>query len=217
MSYLLKALQKAEAERKAQLDSAVAPTQSDVTSVALPKSLLVVALLILVLVVYSVFKPNADTEVLADVVTGGGESRQANRELDNGLIDAVRSDSEPNDSGPSNSEANAKSHAQMHIANDAELEKTINELPAQMLEPVELMALTAQQLAQLPSIRFQSHIFSSAAAYRSVVINDRTLNEGSLLAANIKVQEITPQGVVLDVHGTLVKLPKGQDWIAPAK
>jgi len=216
MSYLLKALQKAEAERKAAQEAETLPVQADATAAKLPLSLLLVVLLLLILVAYSVIKPvRTDGEPVALI-----KEDEAAIEAQAPMLPSVNAVAEPVVTKVVTSQGLQEAESETDVLGAPAVGAAVSadaRSGAQSVEPVELMALTAQQLAQLPSIRFQSHIFSSAADYRSVVINDRTLKQGSLLASGVRVAEITPQGLVLDIQGTLVALPKGQDWIAPAK
>ena len=57
-----------------------------------------------------------------------------------------------------------------------------------------------------------SHIYSPLADKRSVTINNRAWREGEPLAEGIVLQEITPQGIVLDVDGWPLPVNRQQGW-----
>jgi hypothetical protein len=78
----------------------------------------------------------------------------------------------------------------------------------------ELAELPKEILNMIPTLSLQSHIFSSAPEYRSVVINEQTFNEGMLINAQVVLQEITHTGIVINVAGRNVALAKGVSWVS---
>jgi hypothetical protein len=78
----------------------------------------------------------------------------------------------------------------------------------------ELAELPKEILNMIPTLSLQSHIFSSAPKYRSVVINEQTFNEGMLINAQVVLQEITHTGIVINVAGRNVALAKGVSWVS---
>lgn len=67
-------------------------------------------------------------------------------------------------------------------------------------------------LAHIPSILITSHIYSSQAKRRSIVINDERLVEGDFVAAKVQVKEITHQGVILRVNDSLLAVSRSRGW-----
>ena len=67
-------------------------------------------------------------------------------------------------------------------------------------------------LAKIPNISITSHIYSSQAKRRSIVVNDERLVEGDFVATQVQVQEITPQGMVLNVNGSLLAVSRSRGW-----
>ena len=60
----------------------------------------------------------------------------------------------------------------------------------------------------LPDLHLDIHVYSTAVADRFVFINMQRLKEGSVLDAGPRVDEITPDGVILDYRGTRFVLPR---------
>lgn len=68
------------------------------------------------------------------------------------------------------------------------------------------------QLSKVPSISVTSHIYSSQADRRSIVVNDQRLVEGDFVANQVQVNEITPQGMILEVDGLLFAVSRSRGW-----
>lgn len=111
-----------------------------------------------------------------------------------------------------------------HIANaDAQETKLI--VP-KMTEPEDVEGIVAEEkpevlsieqaneslLAQIPNISITSHIYSSQAKRRSIVVNDERLVEGDFVAAKVQVKEITHQGMILEVNGSLLAVSRSRGW-----
>lgn len=69
-----------------------------------------------------------------------------------------------------------------------------------------------ESLRRIPALMINSHIYSPLADKRSVTINNRAWREGEPLAEGIVLQEITPQGIVLDVDGWPLPVNRQQGW-----
>ena len=67
-------------------------------------------------------------------------------------------------------------------------------------------------LAQIPNISITSHIYSSQAKRRSIVVNDERLVEGDFIAPKVQVKEITHQGMILEVDGSLLAVSRSRGW-----
>lgn len=60
----------------------------------------------------------------------------------------------------------------------------------------------------LPDLHLDIHVYSAAATERFVFINMQKHQEGSVLDSGPRVDEITPDGVILDYRGTRFVLPR---------
>ncbi len=186
MSYLLEALKKAELERNAQAEGGMAPLPVAKVSANLPVWLVIVVSMFLIVTLIKLFLPNTP---LAEVET---ETRVV---TDTMLVPLVAPD---------------------QIVN----EPMQNPLTAPQVEPdqtikvYELAELPKEILNLIPTLSLQSHIFSSAPEYRSVVINEQAFNEGMFINAQVVLQEITNTGIVINVAGRNVALAKGVSWVS---
>ncbi|NVK38640.1 MAG: general secretion pathway protein GspB [Gammaproteobacteria bacterium] len=196
MSYLLKALKKAEEERKQNVNEATTTPVAQNATASLPKSVLWVAFLLVALTVWQMFFASNDgkrNELIDESEAPMSVSQVGQRNLPLSELAEVESN-------------------QHHVAGvtpqEISEEHTI-ELPAKSLSE-----LSASELSRIPSLNLASHIYSSAAEYRSVVINGQTYQEGDLIRPGLILQEISQNGVIIDLQGLKVSLPKGISWIA---
>lgn len=72
--------------------------------------------------------------------------------------------------------------------------------------------LPERLLAQIPDISYNSHVYSSNSANRSVRLNGRDLRQGSWLDENIEVLEILQNEVILRVGPQSFSLNALSDW-----
>ena len=191
MSYLLKALQKAEQERQHNVQAEPGESVVLVQKSSLPKSLIVIVVLILLMTLWQVWPAKVENS------------------LDDSLVDVSH---EPN---VSRTIAPVKADAvdTLDVVDEEKLvvTETKNVIA---VKPKDLSELTSQELAMIPSLNLASHIYSSAADFRSVVINDQTYKEGALIRAGLILEEINQSGIVINIHGQRVELPKGISWVA---
>jgi general secretion pathway protein B len=68
--------------------------------------------------------------------------------------------------------------------------------------------LRANGQVQMPSLHLDIHVYSTKPEERFVFINMVRHREKSRLAEGPVVQEITPEGVILDYSGTRFLLPR---------
>ncbi|EAT10797.1 general secretion pathway protein GspB [Bermanella marisrubri] len=182
MSYLLKALEKAQKEREAGTEKQTQFTQQR-NSATIPWWLVVCILLVLFVTVLQVFG-------VFTLVNDESGSEALN------VFPVV--ETVPHHQGLSDAQSTHKE----------------SKAGLQIDKIYTLMELDPQQLALLPSLELQSHIYSPRAEMRSVIINDRNYTEGDLLSANVGLKEITPKGIVLTVDEIKVYLDKGITWVA---
>ncbi|OUS40839.1 hypothetical protein A9R00_03965 [Oleispira antarctica] len=67
-------------------------------------------------------------------------------------------------------------------------------------------------LDQMPDLVITSHIYSSQAKRRSIVVNGERLAEGDFVVGQIQVKEITHQGMVLKVKNSLLAVNRSRGW-----
>ncbi len=197
MSYLLDALKKAEQERLAAADVDCQPVQTQVSSARLPGWLVLIVLAFLIITLVKLFSGTPqESPVVNDVNQPGSELVQ-----------------EP-----------VKNHGQgLVVENQQEsIDVLVQENPflnpeqlaIQQPKTYELGELPKEVLDLIPTISLESHIFSSAAKYRSVVINEREFNEGMYISNQVVLQEITSTGIVIKVAGRQIALAKGVSWVS---
>ncbi|CAD2226736.1 conserved hypothetical protein [Pseudoalteromonas sp. 3J6] len=104
---------------------------------------------------------------------------------------------------------NAFAQAVNSTETTADYEVTQGSRLSSRVQPVELLPDGLQSM--LPSIKYQAHIYSSAADKRWIKLNGRELYEGESIGA-LKVLEIAPDQSVLDFDGYEFSLKALQDW-----
>lgn len=104
---------------------------------------------------------------------------------------------------------NAFAQAVNDTETTADYEVTQGSRHSSRVQPVELLPDGLQSM--LPSIKYQAHIYSSAADKRWIKLNGRELYEGESIGA-LKVLEIAPDQSVLDFDGYEFSLKALQDW-----
>lgn len=194
MSYLLKALQKAEQERQQNVQAEQGESVVLVQKSNLPKSLVVMVVLILLMTLWQVWPAKIE------------------HELDESLVDTLQNQVERNVQRPL-APINADP-VEVQGGVDGKLLAVSEVKPVTPPKPKDLSELTSQELARIPSLNLASHIYSSAADFRSVVINDQTYKEGALIQAGLILEEINQSGIIINNHGQRVELPKGISWVA---
>lgn len=81
--------------------------------------------------------------------------------------------------------------------------------------PVPALEATAAEFQRrIPDLTFNSHIFSSSPSSRRVMINNEYLREGASFSGMV-VDEITEDGVILNLQGEKFSVSVVRDWIAP--
>ena len=77
----------------------------------------------------------------------------------------------------------------------------------------QLQELPASMQDRIPDMSFSSHMYSSQARFRSIIINGRRLKEGQFLNDEIQVREITEKGVILGLDETLFEVDVLGQWV----
>ncbi len=65
----------------------------------------------------------------------------------------------------------------------------------------------------LPSLHFDSHMYSSDGPFRSVIVNGQLLKEGEFIEEGLMLVEITESGVILNFNGHIFSMPVVQGWV----
>lgn len=68
--------------------------------------------------------------------------------------------------------------------------------------------LTTAGVLTGPSLHLDLHVYSTRAAERFVFINNRKYAEGTEVQDGVRIEQITPDGVVLSKNGTRFNLPR---------
>ena len=61
----------------------------------------------------------------------------------------------------------------------------------------------------LPELQLNLHVYDPAPAHRSVLLNGQRMREGEYTGNGVKVERITPAGVVLEAGGRRFRLDAG--------
>ncbi len=59
---------------------------------------------------------------------------------------------------------------------------------------------------ELPTLRFSGHTYSEERSRRMIMVNNRIVREGDWIDTNIRLEEITWEGVILDHQGVQLKV-----------
>jgi general secretion pathway protein B len=73
--------------------------------------------------------------------------------------------------------------------------------PATLAKPMAMAELPPSIRRQLPPLQVAVHAYSGTAHDRLVSINGRMLREGELLAPDLRLEQITPEGMVFAFRG----------------
>ena len=84
------------------------------------------------------------------------------------------------------------------IKNNTSIEAVATETSKPLITIDELAASIRQQI---PDMVFSSHVYSSSAVQRSLVINDRFMEEGDVVGHDLVLVEITLNGAIFDFRG----------------
>ncbi|MEE3239624.1 MAG: general secretion pathway protein GspB [Pseudomonadota bacterium] len=74
---------------------------------------------------------------------------------------------------------------------------SINDSPPPNHQIKELWEQPVSFQNQLPTLDFAFHVYSEVAEQRTIIINDRRLTEGQMIARGLKLHTITESGVIL--------------------
>lgn len=203
MSYLLKALEKAEQERQQNINTEQGELVVIQQTSSLPIGLVFMVVVILLLTLWQVWPNKNQDDLLGaqEVITPSIEKVIKQEVAYIEIQDQAKAKTTPTQI------------AHVNVVEKPVAEQVIAQEVA-VVKPKDLSELTTEELKRIPSLNLASHIYSSAAEFRSVVINDQTYKEGSLIQAGLKLETINQNGIVINIHGQRVELPKGISWVA---
>lgn len=72
--------------------------------------------------------------------------------------------------------------------------------------------LPADIQASIPELTFSAHVYSSNPLQRSVVINGDFMEQGDMLTSELRLEEITADGVIMDYRGTRFRSSVVSGW-----
>lgn len=73
-------------------------------------------------------------------------------------------------------------------------------------------SLERQLQQQIPPLRFDAHVYATTVSQRWVKVNGKTLQEGQWVTADIRIKEITPQFVLLQLGNQLFSMAALTEW-----
>jgi general secretion pathway protein B len=80
--------------------------------------------------------------------------------------------------------------------------KTATNTAQEKVAPIEFYDLPETIKKQLPAIVISAHVYSTNPLQRSIVINDKFLEEGEYVIDDLILKEITADGAIFDYQGT---------------
>ncbi len=225
MSYILAALKKSELERK-QLE-----TDSDDKAAALSKpyelsassetgvvnmtsvSLFVMAALIVLLSYWlldykELFSSASGSEISGSAIK---DSSIHNSLKDDSLKDKSVIIAEPSTHEVLKRDEVVESAAIKHVVIEPTAVRAAV-IEESTVEVIDIEQADQAQLIKIPSLIITSHIYSSQANRRSIVINNERLVEGDYVANQVQIKEITHQGMILNVDGLLFAVSRSRGW-----
>jgi general secretion pathway protein B len=75
-----------------------------------------------------------------------------------------------------------------------------------------LWQLPTSVRSSLPAMTYSFHVYSGASENRTIIINGRRLKEGDAISNELRLDEITSEGVVLEFQQYLVFVPVLDGW-----
>lgn len=79
-------------------------------------------------------------------------------------------------------------------------------------DPVRITELPINIQRQIPDLVFSSHLYSDEPDFRMVNINGRMIREGDMVAGELKLREISEEGVILGFRHYVFEVSVLRDW-----
>lgn len=215
MSFILDALKKSETERQQQGASDFANVPSGSGSPGAPRWLWALGLLLAVnLAVLLVILLRNDTPAQVTAPAQVSSTRQepaAGASFSERILEARERESASRTSGAATPELAAEPEAEVPEAAPAQAQSQPQPRPQPEFSLAALPTadeLVANGQLQMADLHLDVHVYSTEPAERFVFINMVRHREKSRLAEGPIVQEITPEGVILNYRGTRFLLPR---------
>lgn len=90
--------------------------------------------------------------------------------------------------------------------------RTAQRQPDHNAPATDIRSLDRQLQQQIPALRFEAHVYATAVNQRWVKVNGKTLQEGQWVTADIRIKEITPQFVLLELGNQLFSVAALSEW-----
>lgn len=79
-------------------------------------------------------------------------------------------------------------------------------------DPVRITELPLNVQRQIPDLVFSSHLYSEEPSFRMVNINGKMIREGDMVANELKLLEISEEGVILGFRHYVFEVSVLRDW-----
>lgn len=212
MSYILDALKKSELQRQQQLNTAsgaepgapvVLAGQAE-SSPAVTVIALLLALLVLLAVLLYRLLPQQGTESETAVVQAAVSAKDESSAGHEQAQQTVPAD------------MSLKEHVAEFVPEPVTVTEAVIGHSAQPGRHAETSRTLPplEALRRIPPLMITSHIYSPVAAKRTVSMNNREWNEGDLVAPDVVLAEITPDGILLEVDGWPLHIGRSKGWQA---
>ena len=229
MSYILAALKKSELERKqletdsddkaaAQVSARSKPYELSASSETRVVNMTSVSLFVMAILIVLLSYWLLDYKELFSSASGSEISGSAIKDssIHNSLKDNSLKDKSVIIAEPSTHEVLKRDE----VIESAAIEHVVIEPTAvraavieeSTVEVIDIEQADQAQLIKIPSLIITSHIYSSQANRRSIVINNERLVEGDYVANQVQIKEITHQGMILNVDGLLFAVSRSRGW-----
>lgn len=212
MSFILDALKKSETDRQQQTPAAFATVPSSDGRPRAPRWLMLLGALLAINVIVLLgllLRPDDGTPADTATTIAAVEKTPAAATTDFAAqIEAARHNESQRRAPPPTAQAPATPVAP---AADVNVSATLpaSNTPAQQVASLPtIYELQAEGSITLPELHLDIHVYSEAPEDRFVFINMSKQREKSQLSEGPTVEEITPDGVILDYRGTTFLLPR---------
>ncbi len=218
MSYILEALKKSEQER----GHGDSPTVQTIHSSSLQYQtqkktlwpyLLIIAILINALVLLYIFRSDEEKTTVPQVATVKPELVQ-DSPVDRVLPEPAKTTQAASSVEPKPA---VKPVEQAAITTPPNTE-TATPVQTRSTHPItektilDIYELPADIQAAVPELQFSAHVYSSNPHQRSVVINGNFMEQGDRLTRQLTLDEITPDGVILEYDGIYIRSSILSQW-----
>jgi general secretion pathway protein B len=225
MSYILEALKKSERERESSnLESAIPVIESTpnagVESAPIRRYWWVIGFIVCsvcIVFISSKFSMMGAGEEGQAQLVDVKKKAVANSIIENAIFESVLIQ-EKQSVKPLEKGIGAADIAEEIIVKGIEKEQMAETRGATIIQPqIIRSAIAAEQAPEniqslLPVIEVSSHIYSSLAERRSIVINGERLVEADFITPQVQIKEITNQGMIVKIEGWSLVVSRSRGW-----